>query len=136
MSRIRSQLSYANVMATVAVFIALGGTSYAVTQLPRNSVGAKQIRSNAVGTSELAKSAVRSRSITDRSIGVRDLSLGARSSLRGQQGPRGPVGPAGPAAATFGVVAKSNGEFVRANGSTAGRAGHGSGTGLYEVLFN
>ena len=32
----RPQLSYANVMSTIAVFIALGGTSYAVA---RNSVG-------------------------------------------------------------------------------------------------
>ena len=37
MTRIRRpQLSYANVMSTVAVFIALGGTSYAVA---RNSIG-------------------------------------------------------------------------------------------------
>ena len=45
MSRLRSHITYANVMATIALFIALGGTSYAVSQLPRNSVGAKQIRS-------------------------------------------------------------------------------------------
>ena len=45
MRRLRTHLSYANVMATIAVFIALGGTSYALTALPRNSVGPKQIRS-------------------------------------------------------------------------------------------
>src|SRR5215218_9253006 len=98
MSRIRSQLTYANVMATVAVFIALGGTSYAVTQLPRNSVGAKQIRSGAVAKSELRPNAVTSRSFRSRSIAIRDISLGARASLRGQQGPAGPVGPPGPGA--------------------------------------
>ena len=31
--RLRIHLSYANVMATIAVFIALGGTSYAVVSL-------------------------------------------------------------------------------------------------------
>ena len=31
-------LSYANVMATIALFIALGGGAYALTTLPRNSV--------------------------------------------------------------------------------------------------
>ena len=89
MSRIRSHLSYANVMATIAVFVALGGTSYAVTQLPRNSVGAKQIRTGAVGQSEIRKSAVRSKHVKNRSIALQDISLAARASLRGQQGPAG-----------------------------------------------
>ena len=44
MRRVRDRLSYGNVVATLALFIALGGTSYAVTQLPRNSVGAPQIK--------------------------------------------------------------------------------------------
>ena len=30
----------------LAMFIALGGTAYAATQLPANSVGTKQIQSN------------------------------------------------------------------------------------------
>jgi hypothetical protein len=139
MSRIRAHLSYANVMATVAVFIALGGTSYAVTQLPRNSVGAKQIRSDAVGKSELGRSAVRSKAIRDRSVALRDISPAARSSLRGQQGPVGPVGPAGPVgapAATYGVVAKSNGEYDRSRAAASDRAGHSGGTGVYLVRFN
>jgi hypothetical protein len=44
----QKRLSYANVMATIAVFIALGGASYAATKLPKNSVGAKQLKKNAV----------------------------------------------------------------------------------------
>jgi hypothetical protein len=133
MSRIRSHLSYANVMATVAVFIALGGTSYAVSQLPRNSVGAKQIRSGAVGKSEIGKSAVRSRAIKNRSVALRDISLTARSSLRGQQGP---PGPAGPSAATFGVVARKNGTYLHSRAASSQNAGHTTDTGVYEVLFN
>jgi hypothetical protein len=46
--RFRPKLSYANVMATIAVFIALGGASYAALKLPKNSVGAKQLKKNAV----------------------------------------------------------------------------------------
>jgi hypothetical protein len=42
--RARQRLTYANVMATLALFIALGGTSYAALTLPKNSVGSKQIR--------------------------------------------------------------------------------------------
>lgn len=48
MPRIRRTLSYANVMATIAVFLALGGVSYAAFQLPKNSVGPKQIKREAV----------------------------------------------------------------------------------------
>jgi hypothetical protein len=58
MRRLRSKLSYANVMATLAVFIALGGTSYAVTALPRNSVGSRQLRRHAVTNSKIAPGAV------------------------------------------------------------------------------
>ena len=47
----RRHLTYANVMATVAVFIALGGSSYAAVTLSRNSVGSTQIRKGAVGAS-------------------------------------------------------------------------------------
>ena len=42
------KLSYANVTATVALFVALGGGAYAATQVPANSVGTKQLRNNAV----------------------------------------------------------------------------------------
>ena len=41
---IRTRLSYANVMASVAVFLALGGASYAAVSLPRDSVGTQQLR--------------------------------------------------------------------------------------------
>jgi hypothetical protein len=40
--------SPAMVVALVALVIALGGTGYAVTQLPKNSVGTAQIKKNAV----------------------------------------------------------------------------------------
>ena len=39
LARVRARLTYANLTATLALFIALGGTSYAALTLPRNSVG-------------------------------------------------------------------------------------------------
>lgn len=48
MTRLRNRITYANVMATIAVFIALGGVSYAAIKLPKNSVGTKQIKREAV----------------------------------------------------------------------------------------
>ena len=53
----RLRLTYANVMATVAVFIALGGTAYAF-HLGKNSVGSKQLKKNAVVTAKIKKEAV------------------------------------------------------------------------------
>ena len=58
--RLRDRISHGVVVATVALFIALGGTAAAVTSLPRDSVGAPQISKDAVRSSEIAKDAVRS----------------------------------------------------------------------------
>ena len=58
MRRLKSKLTYANVMATIAVFIALGGASYAATQLPKNSVGSKQLKKNSVTTAKVKKEAI------------------------------------------------------------------------------
>jgi hypothetical protein len=55
--RLRGKLTYANVMATVAVFVALGGASYAATELPRNSVGTAQIKEAAVTPAKLSAAA-------------------------------------------------------------------------------
>jgi hypothetical protein len=49
-----TRLSYANVMATIAVFIALGGGAYAAFTLPPNSVGTKQLKDSAVTKKKLA----------------------------------------------------------------------------------
>ena len=37
-----------NVVAYVALFVALGGTSYAALKLPANSVGTRQIKNHAI----------------------------------------------------------------------------------------
>lgn len=89
--RLSGRLSYANVTATLALFVALGGTSYAAIKLPRNSVGSAQIRSRAVGGSEVRNGSLRSA----------DIYKGTRRSLRGAAGATGPAGPAGPAAIKY-----------------------------------
>jgi hypothetical protein len=84
--RLHERMTYANVTATIALFIVLGGTSYAAVTLPRNSVDATHIKSGAVRSSE----------VKDLSLDVKDLSAKARAALRGQAGPAGAQGPAGP----------------------------------------
>src|SRR5689334_19857532 len=108
LARLRSRLTYANVTATLALFIALGGTSYAALKLPRNSVGPAQIKTGAVSSSELR----------DRGIRLRDLAPSARASLRGatgQIGPTGPPGPAGASATKYFASVSSAGELLRGN---------------------
>src|SRR5262249_16407884 len=95
MRRIREHLTYANVCASLALFIALGGTSYAAFSLPRDSVGERELRARSVGTSELKASAVTSRNVRDGSIAPRDLSATARSALAGPPGPQGVAGQTG-----------------------------------------
>jgi hypothetical protein len=70
----RPRLTYANVMVTLLAFVVLGGSAYAATQLPKNSVGAKQLKKNAVTPSK--------------------LSAAAKTTLTGH-GPQGPAGAPG-----------------------------------------
>lgn len=63
-------LSYANVMATIAVFIALGGVGYATVAVPPNSVGTQQLRDGAVIGSK-----VKDRSLTRADIDVSKLGI-------------------------------------------------------------
>jgi hypothetical protein len=49
MRRVTGRLTYANVVSTLCLFLVLaGGTAFAATQLPGNSVGTKQLKSGAV----------------------------------------------------------------------------------------
>lgn len=129
LARVRARLSYANVTASLALFIALGGTTYAATSLPRNSVGSKQIRTNAVRASELRRNAVRSSEIRNGSIDLRDLAASTRNSLRGSQGPLGPSGPAG--TADRAAVDSGGGHNV----GTARTVTHAGGSNQYTVEF-
>ena len=45
---VRKRLSYANVTASLALFMTFGGIGWAATQLPANSVGTPQLKANAV----------------------------------------------------------------------------------------
>ncbi len=49
----RPRLTYANVLSTAALFVALGGTGYAITTLPANSVGTLQIKAGAVNSAKV-----------------------------------------------------------------------------------
>ncbi len=79
MRRLRSHLSYANVMATVAVFVALGGGAYAVSSVPDHSVGTKQLKNSAVTTVKLANGAVTTTKVKSGSLLAEDFKPGQLS---------------------------------------------------------
>jgi hypothetical protein len=67
-NRLLTRLSYANVVATVAVFLALGGGAYAAFKLPKNSVGTKQLKNGAVTGKKLATGAVTASKVAHNSL--------------------------------------------------------------------
>jgi hypothetical protein len=136
LTRLRARLTYANVTATAALFVALGGTSYAAATLAKNSVGSAQIRANAVGSSEIRRNAVSSSEIRDRSIALRDLAVSTRASLRGAVGPAGPAGTPGPAgAAGTALSAAVNSGGARVAGNARDNVNHPIGSNEYTVEF-
>lgn len=80
MRQLARHLSFANMVACLALFVALGGASYAAFKLPKESVG----------TEELHKGAVTPAKLSDK----------ARQGVAGPRGPKGATGPAGPQGAT------------------------------------
>jgi hypothetical protein len=59
MKTIRTHLTYANLAATLALFLALtGGIAFAAGQLTKNSVGTNQLKNGAVSTAKIKAGAV------------------------------------------------------------------------------
>jgi hypothetical protein len=50
--------SPALVISLIALFVALGGTTYAATSLPKNSVGTTQLKSGAVTPPKVARKTI------------------------------------------------------------------------------
>ena len=113
MRRIFGNGRYANVTATMALVVALGGTSYAAVALPKNSVGSGQIKKGAVKGPDIKGNAVTTGKVKNGSLLAADfktgqLPAGAKGN-KGDTGPRGDTGPKGDTglqgpAGTFGAV--------------------------------
>ena len=104
---LRARLTYANLMSSVAVFIALGGVSYAALRIPNNSVGTKQIKNRAVTKPKLDPHLLASLAGKTGPQG-----LPGAQGLKGDAGAQGPSGQSvqGPpgSARAYAVVDPSN----------------------------
>jgi hypothetical protein len=77
MKRLRSKLTYANVVSTLCLFLLVGGgAAFATTQLPKNSVGTKQLKEKSVGNKQLKPNSVTGDKVKDGSLNASDLSAG------------------------------------------------------------
>ena len=103
-----------NAVGYVALTVALGGTSYAAVELPKNSVGTKQLQANAVVSTK----------VKNGSLLKKDFKAG--------QLPRGATGPTGAAATKLWAVVNSDGTLARGSGVTSSSK---VSTGSYNVLF-
>ena len=81
--------SFANVMSCLALFVALGGASYAAVSLPMNSVGAKQIKKSSIDNTKVKK-----HSLLKTAFKRGQLPAGARGA-KGVAGIQGLAGVAG-----------------------------------------
>lgn len=86
MKRLRGKLTYANVISTLCLIVLVGGgTAYATSQLPKNSVGPRQIKPGAVTPVKLSQASKRTLTGPQGPKGDR----GERGE-KGEQGARGP----------------------------------------------
>jgi hypothetical protein len=99
MRRLRKVLTYGNITATIAVFLAMSGVAAAVTLAPKNSVTSASIKDGEVRTPDVRGGAVTAAKIAANSIGsgkvvdgslngvdVRDDSVGASDLASGSVG--------------------------------------------------
>ena len=87
-------------LGLIALFIALGGTAYAATAVPPNSVGTRQLRRHAVALSKIDPGAARALR------GRRGPS--GRAGERGPSGLAGPTGPIGPSDSYYSAATPGN----------------------------
>jgi hypothetical protein len=74
-SRLRRHLSYANVMASIAVFVALGGVGYAASTINGNklvngTVAAKKLKNGTLTNKQIKKNSLTGEAIDESSLGT------------------------------------------------------------------
>lgn len=84
MSKLKPRLTYANVMATVAVFLGLTGGAVAALKIPKKSVGTKQLKAKAVTGPKIADSAVGGGKIADSAVDASKIADAAVASAKVQ----------------------------------------------------
>jgi hypothetical protein len=140
-ARLGRRLTFANVTSCLALFVALGGTSYAAisvgsAQIRTNAVGSSEIRARAVGKSEIRSSGVGKSEVATNAVGRSEIAPSAvdTSELRD-----GGVGLADLSSATRAAFALNRVSVTKAGTAAGGSAKgivHTAATGVYAVEFD
>jgi hypothetical protein len=138
--KLRSQLSYANVAATLALVLAAGGgTAYAAARIGASEIGyhavtGSKVNFNAITASKVKNSALSGKDLRDSSITTEDVRNGTLKSEDFAAGalPQGPKGDQGAAAADLHGTLSAAGALTNGDGATAATAGEGA---TYSVTF-
>jgi hypothetical protein len=115
MRRLRPRLTFANVVSVIALFIALGGASYAAFKLPKNSVGRKQLKKNAVTTAKIKNSAVTGTKVKNGSLTGANVADGSLTGAQINASTLGEVPAASRAGNATTLDGSPAGDFARSN---------------------
>lgn len=91
LGRLRSRLSYANVVASLALFVALGGTGYAAVTITGKDVKNNSLTGKDIKNSSLGGADVKNGSLLSKDFKAGQLPAGAPGAV----GPQGAVGGKG-----------------------------------------
>jgi len=101
-SRLKARLSFANVVAMLALFVALGGTGIAAGVVPNGSIGTQQLKADAVTSGKVKNGTLKA------------VDFARKQILKGAPGPAGPIGPTGVVdTSQFYTKAQADARFLR-----------------------
>jgi hypothetical protein len=102
------RISPSLVISVVALFVALGGTSYAAL-----TITGKNVKDSSLTSKDIKDNSLTSGDVRNGTLRVRDFRSGELAKAPGVRGPAGPAGPAGAAGAAGSAIAFAR---VAANG--------------------
>jgi hypothetical protein len=123
MKRLLRRPSPAMVVACAALLVSLGGTGYAVTRLPANSVGTLQLKGDAVVSSRVKNFSLLRKDFARDQVPAGPRGLRGPAGAIGPPGPTGPLGPpgpAGPSGAATTITVRTTSVIVPGNAASNG----------------
>lgn len=118
--RLRSKLTYANVVSSLCLFLLLGGgAAVAASQLGKNSVGSKQLKKSSVTTAKIKNYAVTGAKIRDGAVTAAKIAIGA---VTAEKIPNGSLTGVQVDASTLGTVPSAQTAKIAGSATTAGSA--------------
>jgi hypothetical protein len=151
LARLRQRLTFANLTSTIALFIALGGTSYAAmsitsADIETNAVGKSEIRTGAVGKSEVRSGAAGKSEVRRNAVGRSEISTDgvakpeiAKDAVGTEEIADGGVEPADLSAASRAALTLGRANVASdgtAVGGNAKAVAHTAASGIYAVEFD